>query len=107
MTDKLEYIIRHVFLPPRLPQGDDWDEIKNVALINSVLDALREHDEFIPIPDRSRWHHCRQMLQRIIHFRDDRGGLVTERLASSLNDLIDGGPPDFFVIRDLTRESRR
>jgi hypothetical protein len=40
-TDALQYIIHHVFLPPKLPQEDDSDTANDFALTNQVLATLR------------------------------------------------------------------
>lgn len=36
----LEYIFHHVFLPPKLPNGDDTSPAKEIRLINLVRDCL-------------------------------------------------------------------
>ncbi|KAI9818941.1 MAG: hypothetical protein M1832_004109 [Thelocarpon impressellum] len=91
MADVLTYIVHHVFLPPQLPQQDDWTNDNDAALIQCVIDAVDHYESLNPAADHAPLQHYRHMLSEMLHFRDNQGNLVTERLASSLQQLADGG----------------
>ncbi|KAI6482732.1 hypothetical protein MCOR11_010877 [Pyricularia oryzae] len=38
--DDLLYLVHHVFLPPKLPSGDDCSAKKEAAMLSTVHDAL-------------------------------------------------------------------
>ncbi|KAK0630434.1 hypothetical protein B0T17DRAFT_589950 [Bombardia bombarda] len=48
-ADSLAYLINHVFLPPKLPQGDDGSSTRQEqALVASLLDALDKFNDLEP-----------------------------------------------------------
>ena len=64
----LRSIVEHVFMPPKLPQEDPGDQIKqrtDVALCDKLLEAARD---FLQVPDvsssqRSLWIHMIRMME--------------------------------------------
>lgn len=43
--EAFEYIVHHVFLPPRLPQSDDFNHSHERQLLCVVLDASESTDD--------------------------------------------------------------
>jgi hypothetical protein len=41
----LEYLSQHIFLPPKLPQENDWDSMRDAALTTEAYSALKSFDE--------------------------------------------------------------
>lgn len=60
----LEYIFHHVFLPPKLPNGDDAFPAKELCLIELVRDCLAE---FLPKTHRSNHGAIDRALALIIN----------------------------------------
>ncbi len=52
MDEDLDFIINHVFLPPKLPQKDDSDDTKNVYLLVKLREALESFQAHIPEQQR-------------------------------------------------------
>lgn len=92
----LEYIIRHVFLPPELPQKDDEDVEKGTCLIEAVLAALilfrQKHVSEQEDEERAEWSACVKMVENMLELRNERGGgLEADKLSEKLRGMSDGG----------------
>ena len=91
MRKDLDYIINHVFLPPKLPQKDDSDARKSASLIDELLAALRSLQAHIPEQERSEWIPCIKMVGNMLELRDHLGGLVAEKVQTTLKKMMDRG----------------
>ena len=91
MRKDLDYIINHVFFPPKLPQKDDSDDTKSAALIGQVLAALRSFQAYIPEQELPECIACIKMVGRMLELRDQVGGLMAEKLQETLRKMISGG----------------
>lgn len=87
----LNYIINHVFLPPKLPQKNDSDDAKSASLIEELLAALRSFQTHIPEQERLEWIPCIKMVNNMLELRDHLGGLVPEKVQLTLRKMIGGG----------------
>lgn len=93
----IDYIIRHVFLPPGLPQKDDENVEKGTCLIEAVLAALilfqQEHvSEQEEKEERAEWSACIKMVENMLELRNQYGGgLAADRLSEKLSGMTDGG----------------
>lgn len=66
----LEYVISHLFLPPQLPQKDDWDSSSHTKIIQFVLKSIDRFMSQITDNDTlSVWNALRRMVQ---HMADTR-----------------------------------
>lgn len=98
-NNHIDYIIRHVFLPPKLPQKDDEDAEKNTCLIEAVLAALvlfrDKHDMSEQQEESSmEWSACIKMLDSMLELRNQSGEeleLDADKLEEQLRKMIDGG----------------
>ncbi|KAI4225246.1 MAG: hypothetical protein L6R40_008378, partial [Gallowayella cf. fulva] len=90
MRKDLDYIINHVFFPPKLPQKDDSDDTKSAALIGQVLAALRSFQAYIPEQELPECIACIKMVGRMLELRDQVGGLMAEKLQETLRKMISG-----------------
>lgn len=91
MQKDLNYIINHVFLPPKLPQKDDSNDTKSAALIGQVLAALRSFQAYVPEHERPEWIGCTKMVGSMLELRDHVGGLMAEKLQITLREMMSGG----------------
>ena len=89
MSTHLQYVINHVFLPPKLPQEDDDNFAKDVSLIRQVLASLKSFQQSVLEQNRSQWLSCIKMIDNLVMLRDHSEGLVTEKLQASLKELKD------------------
>ena len=65
-SDILRLVIDHVFSPPKLPQKEPSEEIKqktNVALCNCLIRAARDFLQDVPSSQRPLWRHMIKMME--------------------------------------------
>ncbi|KAF8853528.1 hypothetical protein BDZ45DRAFT_761738, partial [Acephala macrosclerotiorum] len=74
----LEYIITHIFLPPKLPQEDDSDSKQDSALIEECREALRSFQARLPDQERWRWEAPIMMLSKMLDLRDPYGDILSQ-----------------------------
>ncbi|KAG6819108.1 hypothetical protein H0H93_015384, partial [Arthromyces matolae] len=60
----LEYIINHIFLPPRLPQAADWSIENDGALCNFVIRNAKAFCQLNTF-DKDRWNPIIRMLENL------------------------------------------
>jgi hypothetical protein len=81
-------MIRHVFLPPQLPQEDDSDPLFEDALLNTVFDALQAFGRLI---NEDIIDLIGSMIGNLRTVRDELGAIDEEKLKNVLQDLPKGG----------------
>lgn len=89
----LLYIIRHIFLPPRLPQKDDHNFENDIALLKCLLDCIKDFEKSAPQECRGRWKACTTLVQSLLPARETSGALDAAKLQDSLVDMTSGGRP--------------
>jgi hypothetical protein len=87
----LEYMFHHVFLPPKLPQRDDSDVIKEHRLIEQCLTALKSFQKLVAEEEHLPWQSCIKMVSKMLDMRENNGELSAEAVDKSLENLMDGG----------------
>ena len=68
MTDfspTMDYIVNHVFLPPKLPQQDDSDDANEHALCLIIYQAAQDYTRVLSAEQQTRWAPILKMLERI------------------------------------------
>ena len=76
--DILKLIVETVFVPPKLPQkdfGEQTGQIVNVALCDSLVEAMRDFLPVVPSPERPSWM---QMIKTIELARCTAEGPIAE-----------------------------
>ena len=91
MGKELDYIIHHVFLPPKLPQKDDSGVEETIALIELVLAAMRLLQDLLPEHERSEWNPCMKMMRNMLELKNQSGHLIAKKLKTALRNMVDGG----------------
>ena len=89
----LMYLIHHIFLPPKLPQEDDYDSEDESTLLNITLDALRRFQNCVIGDQNGTIGSIIVMITSLISVRHSFAsvGAVSERkLESALRDLCKG-----------------
>ena len=100
-SSNLEYIITHVFLPPKLPQEDDSDPKKDLALTEQFRVALRSFQARLPGRERRRWVAPILMLSKMLGLRDTSGDILSEKVESSLEAMKGTGMPKSSIARKM------
>lgn len=102
--DNLDYIIRHVFLPPKLPQKDDENFEKGTCLIEAVLAALilfqQEYVSEQQEEERAEWGACVKMVENKLRIQCGRG-LEADKLGEKLSRMDDRGKIETNEKKDL------
>ncbi|KAI9808002.1 MAG: hypothetical protein M1827_007764 [Pycnora praestabilis] len=86
-SSSLEYIITHIFLPPKLPQGDDSDPKHDLALIKECRVALRSFQARLHGRECRRWVAPTLMLSKMLELRDASGDMLLEKVELSLEAM--------------------
>lgn len=92
------YIINHVFLPPKLPQENDSGFEETAALIQIVRAASSLLQDHIPEQQQSEWVPCIKMMRSMLELRDDFGNLMAKKVETALREMLDGGTNNPFSV---------
>ena len=90
-TSHFEYIFNHVFLPPKLPEEDDYDESARANLAKEFEEALISCKNYVDEEGREGISRCLRMVQNMIKLRNQLGGLTAEALEAMLNEMSING----------------
>ena len=63
-TEELDYIINHVFVPPKLPQ--ECDDDRDVALCRMAYEAAVQFPEYLAECHRPQWGVVTRMLENLL-----------------------------------------
>jgi hypothetical protein len=85
----LEYIVNHVFLPPKLPQLNDTTPDEEVALTKLFHDTLNSFIGLLPEENQDDWITLPPMLSILL----DNGNLRSpiRNLDKKLDEMLEGG----------------
>lgn len=89
--DAIMYMIHHVFLPPQLPQEDDFDPQHEKTLLDTISDALRVFKADAGYSLKGVIESISDMMGNLRIVRDDSGAISEEKLESALRKLPHGG----------------
>src|SRR5258708_4844951 len=87
----LEYIINHVFLPLKLPQGSDHSLENDLALAQVVVEAALAFSDQLPSDKQLLWMSSLKMLQNL---RDSVrfSAMSAREVESQINAMDNKGP---------------
>ena len=93
--DTLKYLINHIFLPLRLPQSEDHDIAKDLAICDRIMACGRNFQQLLPACRASTWDQILTMMERL---RDVLGTntLNENKLLDWMKDLKHGGMHRFW-----------
>ncbi|KAJ5802893.1 uncharacterized protein N7503_005343 [Penicillium pulvis] len=81
------YLFHHLFLPPKLPQADDYNARHENLLLNSVIDALRSFSGYVLTADDTVMPRVIEMITRLRQAHNSYGEVDEEQLMKSLTEL--------------------
>ncbi|KAH7346369.1 hypothetical protein BKA65DRAFT_537048 [Rhexocercosporidium sp. MPI-PUGE-AT-0058] len=84
----LEYIINHVFLPPKLPHLNDTTPEVEVALTKLFHDTLHNFIGLLPDQDQDGWAHLPPMLEILLEVGELESPIA--RLNEKIGDMAEG-----------------
>ncbi|RDW69108.1 uncharacterized protein DSM5745_08868 [Aspergillus mulundensis] len=96
--EAITYLFHHVFLPPKLPQDDDYNADHDLALLSTVIRALRSFTDHVP-SQNAKWIAAMfTMLHRLKQTLVLHGGISESKLKTTLEQLLsDGGALPVYV----------
>jgi hypothetical protein len=86
--DTLRYVLNHVFLPPKLPQQDDYDAENDAALCRFAYEASLEFATFLSQSQQRQWSIVIQMLKNML---ESTRALEKDVLVTKISHLQIGG----------------
>ncbi|KAK7435185.1 hypothetical protein VKT23_019755 [Stygiomarasmius scandens] len=97
----LEYIIHHVFMPPKLPQKDDYTAVNEERLCRTIHRAAvnyAKHAVLTTPEEKHVWKHLVKMLDNIAEWQSPRG-MSIDLIEKGLLDMQDDGATLAYLIR--------
>ena len=91
-SEVLFSVLKHVFLPPKLPQTAPTDgaECETIgALCNILIQAARDFRQYLLPTRQSIWNRMIEMMETI--YRTAQEPLLEDELEGALSDLAVGG----------------
>ena len=92
----LEYIFKHVFLPPKLPGSCDRTVEAEVGLTMQFHDALKTFTGLLREVDQKQWIKLPLMLSVLLD--DGNLGSPLENIDRKLGDMAEGGMYIFLFV---------
>ncbi|KAF8901480.1 hypothetical protein CPB84DRAFT_1815184 [Gymnopilus junonius] len=86
--DDLLYMLHHVFLPPKLPQQDDSDVERDIALCDLTHRTSLEFQRFLSDLQQQQWSSVSRMLQMLLQTTRNLDQGILEK---NILDLGEGG----------------
>jgi hypothetical protein len=90
-SQELLYIINHVFLPPKLPQKADGEDLEDVALLGECERAWEIFQSHFPLQDGPNWTGCSIMLKNMLELRDSSGVMIPGKVEEMLESMARQG----------------
>ena len=87
----IQYLINHVFLPPKLPQQDDSSFKNDIDLLIACGDAVDHFIDHLQASKHEKLLVCRKMIQKMHESRNPSGDLLQERIDEFLESMNVGG----------------
>jgi hypothetical protein len=107
----LEYLINHVFLPPKVPQEDDYNADYERLLLKVVLDALTIFKRHIPTDWLSATESVMHMVKDLENMLDNHGFINEKQLKELLKgrcvtgrDIWKRGQEDLYASNAYTAD---
>jgi len=88
--DTLKYHINHIFLPLKLPQSDDQDIDKDLAICDRVIACGRDFQQLLPACRTNTWDLILMMMERLRDVLSTKT-LNENKLLGWMKDLKPGG----------------
>ena len=83
----LTYLIHHIFLPPELPQEDDYCSEDELTLLNITLAALRKFQSYVSGIQNDAIGSAVATITSLMSVRDSEDAVSKRKLESALQNL--------------------
>ena len=85
--EAISYLFHHIFLPPKLPQKDDYDPFHDIALFDQVIEALCQFRGHVSTREADICTTVLTMITRLRKTCSLHGGVDQMELKEALIDL--------------------
>jgi hypothetical protein len=85
------YLIRHIFLPPKLPHEDDFDSEYETILLDTTVDVLSKCKGCVTYGQNGIIDSVIAMITNLRTVRDSFGAVSEGKLGNALRDLCKEG----------------
>ena len=90
-VSSLWYLIHHCFLPPQLPQSDDFDCGHEFFLLETITSALKEFTTFCGPTERPDVQRIKELVSSLALLHDGSDFLQAKKLEEGLHKMISQG----------------
>lgn len=80
------YLVNHVFLPPRFPNGDDWESIHDSTMQSTLLASIKRFEAHIAPGRLTLVRSAAAMIRRMIESQDENGRVHLNKLEHTLHE---------------------
>lgn len=85
------YLFHHIFLPPKLPQEDDYNPKYDNVLLDKVIEALRNFSCYFTSQDASILDTATRAVSRLRDIAGHHGDVNEEELKKAIEQLCGEG----------------
>lgn len=108
---ELVYLVNHVFLPPKLPQQNDFDASLDANLVHVVIDSLSQFEQILSLKPHSDVGVVQAAISNLQQVRGRTGALDEVQLSAvfaqlQVNGTCLSGHAETRKLIQLTRKHR-
>lgn len=85
------YLFHHIFLPPKLPQADDYSPSFEINILDYVVNALRAFGSHVPSQEATIFTTITTMISRLRDICTFPDGINEKELEKALKELDQQG----------------
>lgn len=79
-----DYVVNHFFLPPKLPQRDDWTPLNGSTLQSALLASIEKFRAFVVSRRYALVDSAAAMIRRMVMAQDETGNINCDNLGKVL-----------------------
>ncbi|TLS21320.1 uncharacterized protein PpBr36_10409, partial [Pyricularia pennisetigena] len=81
------YMVNHVFLPPKLPEGDDWEASHSKALQSNIMACIEKFVTYVTLGNRALMQSAASMIRRMTQAQNEHGYIHCDKLEQVLDEI--------------------
>ncbi|KAI6313641.1 hypothetical protein MCOR30_010221 [Pyricularia oryzae] len=81
------YMVNHVFLPPKLPEGDDWEASHSKALQSNIMACIEKFATYVTLGNRALMRSAASMIRRMTQAQNEHGYIHCDKLEQVLDEI--------------------
>ncbi|TLS21248.1 uncharacterized protein PpBr36_10453 [Pyricularia pennisetigena] len=81
------YVVNHIFLPPKLPGGDDWEATLSMAMQSTMGACIEKFEKYVALGSRALVQSAASMIRRMAQAQDENGYVHCDKLEQALGEI--------------------